>query len=57
MQVHDLTEDTVMLEIRKASPEDLLDATKLFNLYRIFYKRDDNLKETEKFIEVGRNWT
>ena len=40
-----------MLEIRNASPEDLQDATKLFNLYRIFYKQDDNLKDTEKFIE------
>ena len=40
-----------MLEIRKASLENLQDVTKLFNLYRIFYKQDDNLKETEKFIE------
>ncbi|WCL50633.1 GNAT family N-acetyltransferase [Leptospira sp. GIMC2001] len=38
------------IEIRKAEIKDLDGLSKIFDLYRVFYKKESNIKEARKFL-------
>jgi ribosomal protein S18 acetylase RimI-like enzyme len=40
----------MMMEVRKASVEDLLAVASLFDAYRVFYKQESNLQASRRFI-------
>lgn len=42
---------SAIYEIKKASLDDLEEASNLFNLYRIFYRQADNYDQCRKFIQ------